>query len=280
MASSLMSILQQAGFSGKGLKMAYAIAMAESGGRANAHNGNADTGDNSYGLFQINMLGGMGPERRRQYGLSSNSALFDPRTNAKVAFKMSHGGTSWGPWSTYTSGAYKRYYGSSGASVSSGGGAVTTSSTTASTPLSRGATAEDYGFVEALFDSNPELKKLFNKAVKGGWEAKKFQAELRDTKWWKTHSEQERSYLTKRYGDPASAKQEYDQAFVKVRQLANQMGMQETPYNQKAMKAWAYNMAAKGWDESQLRYEMGKHVSFQNGVWQGEGGEDIQRLHS
>src|SRR5437867_7698434 len=187
--ASLMSILKKAGFRGNALKTAYAIAMAESGGNARAHNGRSP--DNSYGLFQINMLGGMGPERRRQYGLSSNSALFDPLTNAKVAFKMSHGGTSWGPWSTYTSGAYERYYGSSGASVSSGGGAVTTSSTTASTPLSRGATAEDYGFVEALFDSNPELKKLFNKAVKGGWEAKKFQAELRDTNWWKTHSEQE-----------------------------------------------------------------------------------------
>lgn len=36
-----------------------AIAGRESGYRADAHNGNASTGDNSYGLFQINLLGGM-----------------------------------------------------------------------------------------------------------------------------------------------------------------------------------------------------------------------------
>ena len=101
----LMSILKQAGFKGDGLKMAYAIAMAESGGNARAHNGNRNTGDNSYGLFQINMLGGMGPERRARYGLSSNDALFDPLTNAKVAYKMSNGGKSWGPWSPSGNGA-------------------------------------------------------------------------------------------------------------------------------------------------------------------------------
>ena len=126
--SSLMSILKQAGFTGRGLQIAYAVAMAESRGNAHAHNGNSGTGDNSYGLFQINMLGDMGPERRAEYGLSSNDSLYDALTNAKVAFKMSHGGTSWGPWSTYNSGAYKDYMGQSGATVknsSSGGGGTT-----------------------------------------------------------------------------------------------------------------------------------------------------------
>jgi cell wall-associated NlpC family hydrolase len=118
--ASLMDILRQAGFSGQSLNMAYAIAMAESGGNANAHNGNAGTGDNSYGLFQINMLGGMGPERLKQYGLSSNNDLFDMLTNAKVAYKMSKGGTDWSPWSTYNRGDYKKYLGQSGATVTGG----------------------------------------------------------------------------------------------------------------------------------------------------------------
>ena len=90
MATSLMSILRQAGFSGDGLQMAYAIAMAESGGHSGSHNTNASTGDNSYGLFQINMLGSMGPERRQQYGLSSNDDLFDPLTNATVGAGLLH----------------------------------------------------------------------------------------------------------------------------------------------------------------------------------------------
>ena len=120
--ADLRSILQKAGFSGSSLDTAYAIAMAESGGNARAHNGNAGTGDNSYGLFQINMLGGMGPERRRAYGLSSNEDLFDAERNAKIAYQMSKGGTDWSPWSTYKRGDYRKYLGQSGASVSGADG--------------------------------------------------------------------------------------------------------------------------------------------------------------
>lgn len=115
----LLNTLKQAGFSGKGLSTAYAIAMAESGGKSTAHNPNVRTGDNSYGLFQINMLGSMGPERRKAFGLKSNEQLFDALTNAKIAYKMSKGGTNWQPWSTYKTGAYKKYLGSTGNGYSS-----------------------------------------------------------------------------------------------------------------------------------------------------------------
>lgn len=116
--SDLVSILKQAGFKGDGLRTAYAIAMRESGGRASAFNPNRSTGDQSYGLFQINMLGDLGPARRKQYGLASNEALFDPLTNAKVAYRMSKGGTDFGAWglgpNAYRSGAgfdtIKKFY--------------------------------------------------------------------------------------------------------------------------------------------------------------------------
>lgn len=89
-----------------------AIAMAESGGNPNAHN--AVPPDNSYGLWQINMIGSMGPARRKEYGITSNEALYNPAINAKAAAKISKGGTSLTPWSTYTSGAYKKYLNGSG----------------------------------------------------------------------------------------------------------------------------------------------------------------------
>lgn len=99
--SELIYILREAGFSGYGLKMAWAIVQKESTSRPYAHNDNAATGDNSYGLFQINMRGAMGPDRREKYGLESNNDLFDPLTNAKIAFKMSSGGEAWGAWTTH-----------------------------------------------------------------------------------------------------------------------------------------------------------------------------------
>jgi len=98
---------KSAGFSGNSLVIAVAVALAESGGNANAHN---PVGlDNSYGLWQINMYGSMGPARRKQFGLKSNSELFDPVTNAKAAYAISNGGKNWRPWTTYTSGKYLPY---------------------------------------------------------------------------------------------------------------------------------------------------------------------------
>jgi len=96
--NSLLGWLQAAGFKGKALKTAWAIAKRESGGRPEAYNPNRGTGDDSYGLFQINMLGNLGPARRKQYGLKANEDLYDPATNARVAFAMSKGGTDFGAW--------------------------------------------------------------------------------------------------------------------------------------------------------------------------------------
>lgn len=90
-----------------------AIAMAESGGRTNAHN--PIPPDNSYGLWQINMIGSMGPSRRRQYGISSNSQLFDAATNARAA-KMILDSQGLKAWTTYTSGAYKKFMPGQGSS--------------------------------------------------------------------------------------------------------------------------------------------------------------------
>lgn len=97
----LIDILKMAGFEGHGLKMAWAIVFKESTNRPWAHNDNSSTGDNSYGLFQINMKGSMGPDRRNRYSLSSNEDLFNPVINARVAFKMSDSGKSWKAWTTH-----------------------------------------------------------------------------------------------------------------------------------------------------------------------------------
>ena len=101
--TELITILKEAGFSGSGLRMAWAIVQEESTSRVYAHNRNRSTGDNSYGLFQINMIDGIGPARLKEYGLSSNDDLFDPSTNASVAFKISKGGTDWSAWTTQKS---------------------------------------------------------------------------------------------------------------------------------------------------------------------------------
>ena len=94
----LVGLLKAVGFKGDHLKEAWAISMKESHGNALDHNGNVSTGDNSYGLFQINMLGSMGPDRRAQYGLAYNAELLNPVKNATIAYHMSNGGKNGSAW--------------------------------------------------------------------------------------------------------------------------------------------------------------------------------------
>lgn len=98
---------QSAGLSAAAARVAAAIAMAESGGRTTAHN--PIPPDDSYGLWQINMLGSMGPDRRAKLGISSNSGLYDPAVNARAMAMLSGNGSNFGPWSTYGNGAYKKH---------------------------------------------------------------------------------------------------------------------------------------------------------------------------
>lgn len=95
-----------AGFSSGQADVMTQIAKKESGWYASAHNGNSGTGDNSYGLWQINMLGSMGPSRRRQFGISKNEDLFHPATNAQAARKI-YQGSGYRAWSTYKNGSYR-----------------------------------------------------------------------------------------------------------------------------------------------------------------------------
>jgi hypothetical protein len=103
----LKQLLHDVGFTGQALKKAWGTAMRESTGRPRSHNDNRNTGDNSYGLFQINMIDSLGPARLKQYGLNSNEDLFDPITNAKIAYQMSDGGNNWSAWKGITESAQK-----------------------------------------------------------------------------------------------------------------------------------------------------------------------------
>ena len=100
--TDLVDLLESVGFEGYALKVAWATVMKESMGTPTSFNGNRSTGDNSYGLFQINMLGSMGQDRRDKFNLNSNDDLFDPVKNAEIAYHMSDGGKDWSAWKGIT----------------------------------------------------------------------------------------------------------------------------------------------------------------------------------
>jgi hypothetical protein len=106
----LVDLLGAIGFKGNALRSACAVAKAESNGRPFAFNGNIKTGDSSYGIFQINMIGELGPDRREKFELDSNAELFNPVTNAQVAHYMTKGGKDWSSWSSVNGTRYQEWY--------------------------------------------------------------------------------------------------------------------------------------------------------------------------
>ena len=98
----LIELLSTVGFKGKSLRTAWAVAMKESNGRPVAHNDTVSTGDNSYGIFQINMIGSLGKDRlakfNEKFGMLKPTELFDPVTNVEVVYYMTQGGTDWSSW--------------------------------------------------------------------------------------------------------------------------------------------------------------------------------------
>lgn len=116
-AAEIAQYARGAGLSGDAVAISVAIALAESGGNPKAHN--PVPPDNSYGLWQINMLGSLGTARRRQFGISSNDELYDPATNARAMYAISGGGKDWTPWTTYTRGAYLAFLGKARAAAGS-----------------------------------------------------------------------------------------------------------------------------------------------------------------
>jgi hypothetical protein len=101
-AEQVAQMAHAAGFRGQDLINVVAIAKRESGYDPGALNPDRSTGDDSYGLMQINMLGDMGPARRAMFGITNNAQLYDPMTNLKAAFTMYQGhGNSLRDWGAY-----------------------------------------------------------------------------------------------------------------------------------------------------------------------------------
>jgi len=92
----LVNLARDAGFGVEAARIAAAIAMAESGGNATAV---GDEGT-SFGLWQVNQ------PAHPEYDAS---LLLDPEYNARAAFSISQGGVDFEPWTTFRTGAYRRY---------------------------------------------------------------------------------------------------------------------------------------------------------------------------
>lgn len=95
---AIAQLASNAGFSGKDLVTAVAIALAESGGNPGVVGDLNITPGGSVGLWQINL---------RWHPEYTAAMLTDPQTNADAAYAVYRAaGDSFRPWSTFKSGAF------------------------------------------------------------------------------------------------------------------------------------------------------------------------------
>lgn len=111
-AKKLTDLARSVGIPEDKIPTMVAIALAESGGDSSNSTMKsglyARTGETSYGLWQINMTGSLGPSRLKEFGISSNDDLFDPVINAKAA-KSVLNSQGLSAWTVYKTGDYKTY---------------------------------------------------------------------------------------------------------------------------------------------------------------------------
>lgn len=130
--------------------------------------------------------------------------------------------------------------------------------------------AATYGWAHGFLNSIPEVKKKFDQAVDETWTAQKFQAELRDTDWWKETSETRRQAQVTQKTDPATWNAQLEAAIIQVRQLAAETGA-AIPASK--LSKIAKNILETGMDENQIRYAIGGYVDFtKKGTLRGEAG--------
>lgn len=133
------------------------------------------------------------------------------------------------------------------------------SKTPEQTKLSPEELASQYGWAYAFLNSDSSLKSLFQQAVDGNWTSEKFQAQLRQTDFWKNNSDVARKALEQKAVDPASWNATIQANTMKIQEMAAQVGA-AIPNGQ--LGSLAEQMAMTGMGDEQLKNILGGWVDF------------------
>lgn len=126
-----------------------------------------------------------------------------------------------------------------------------------------------FGWSQSVINSDPELKKLFAQATKENWTTDHFIAKVRDTKWFKTHSDTYRQALILQKSDPATYKQNVANMSAQITSLATQMGV--TGLSAQQLNKMSEQAFWFGWDSTQLRQHLSGMIgTTKAGNWQGD----------
>lgn len=134
--------------------------------------------------------------------------------------------------------------------------------------------AARYGFAMAVLNSHPDLRNLFNRAVAETWTPERFQAEVRNTSWFQSTSENARNAQVLRASDPETYKTNVQQMLVRVKMMAAEMGADVSFLDTQDLLGGSINhMYHFGWDDNQIRQWLAQFVRFTDGRMLGQAGQ-------
>lgn len=116
----------------------------------------------------------------------------------------------------------------------------------------------EYGFAYAFFKSDPELMKLLKDAVAGTWDVARFEAGLKNTKWYKKHSDVWRQTTALKYSDPATFKERSDNMRSQIQNLAGQFGAKLTNAE---LNRYTERALLLGWSPDQVVDHIAKEIA-------------------
>jgi len=110
-------------------------------------------------------------------------------------------------------------------------------------------TMAEYGFNKRFLNDNPEIDRLVTKAFNQQWTVERFQAEVKDSKWWQKHTAPQRAWDLLEAETPQEAdRQIADQRKVLIQQAA-QLGI---PLNENKADQMARASLRNGMTETEI----------------------------
>lgn len=128
-----------------------------------------------------------------------------------------------------------------------------------------------FGWSQSVINSNAELKKIFANAAKQNWTTDHFIAMVRDTKWFKTHSDTYRQAIILQKSDPQTYKQRVTEYAYQLKSLGASLGAQMDPAT---LSRLAEQSLWFGWNSDQMRQHLYGYVKAnKSGAYTGQAGQ-------
>lgn len=139
--------------------------------------------------------------------------------------------------------------------------------------------AQQYGMTLGFLNAYPELKNLFDQAVREDWTADKFQAKFRNSDWYKARGDQGRKSAIMMYTDPATYGRLWQTTQLHIRTMMGDLGSNADDWS--VINAIATKVIFEGWNDEEARNYIGQHVTFgSGGMAGGKAGQTQQNLNS